>query len=45
MIIRDDDPPDGYRYIFTRYRKDPKTQKVLDARAFGYKAWRLLVKA
>lgn len=40
-----EEPPDGYCYVFSRYRTDPRTKKVLDARAYGYKAWRLLVKA
>ncbi len=45
MVKHKEDPPKGYRYVFCRYRKDPKTGKVLDARVYGYKAWRLLVKA
>ena len=45
MVSRNEDPPDGYRYVFSRYRKDPRTKKVLDAYAYGHKAWRFLVKA
>jgi len=27
------------KLIFRRYRKNPKTGKVLDARNYGFKAW------
>lgn len=34
----------GRKVIFRRYRKDPRTGKVLDARDYGYKAWRIELK-
>jgi len=36
-------PPPGYRYIFRRFRTDPKTGTVLDATAYGFRAWPILV--
>lgn len=35
--------PPGYRWIFRPYRR-LKDGRVLWARAYGYKVWRLLVK-
>lgn len=35
--------PDGFRYIFRPWRKCAKTGKVLYAKAFGLKAWPILV--
>jgi len=35
--------PSGYRYIFRPWRRDPKTGAVLFAKAFGLKAWPILI--
>lgn len=35
-------PPEGYEYIFCRYRKCGK--RLLDAHAYGLKAWRLCIR-
>jgi hypothetical protein len=35
--------PEGYRLVFARFRKDPRTGQVLDAHVYGYKAWPLIV--
>ncbi len=35
--------PEGMKLIFRRYRKDPKSNKLLDARLYGCKAWPILV--
>ncbi|MGX2951619.1 hypothetical protein ACWIUA_12105 [Ursidibacter sp. B-7004-1] len=31
-------------YIFCRYRRVRNSNKVLDAREYGYKAWRIPIK-
>ena len=41
-ITGDTPPPEGYEYIFCRFRKCGK--RLLDARAYGLKAWRLCVR-
>jgi len=33
----------GKRLIFRRYRRDPRTGRVLDARDYGLKAWPMWV--
>ena len=35
--------PEGYKLIFRRYRQDKKSNKTLDARQYGIKAWPILV--
>lgn len=35
--------PKGMKLIFRRYRKDPKSNQLLDARRYGCKAWPILV--
>ncbi len=35
--------PPGYRYIFRPWRKCAHTGKVLYAKAFGLKAWPILI--
>jgi hypothetical protein len=35
--------PAGMKLIFRRYRKDPKSNQLLDARQYGCKAWPILV--
>ena len=35
--------PKGYRLIFRRHRKVPGTNRVIDARRYGYRAWPILV--
>lgn len=35
--------PPGYKVIFRPWRKCPKTGKMLYARAYGIKAWPILV--
>lgn len=37
--------PAGMKWIFTRYRRVRNSERVLDAQAYGYKAWPLLVRA
>ncbi|WP_165385587.1 hypothetical protein [Pseudoalteromonas phenolica] len=37
--------PEGMKLIFRRYRKDPKSNQMLDARRYGCKAWPILVPA
>lgn len=37
--------PSGFRWIFCRYRKvRGKSGRVLDAHAYGWKAWAFLVR-
>lgn len=36
-------PPPGYRYVFRPWRTCPKTGSRLYAKAFGLKAWPILV--
>ena len=36
-------PPPGFRYIFRPARKCPITGQTLFARAFGFKAWPILI--
>lgn len=36
--------PKGYEVIFRRFRKCPKSGRLLDARQYGLKAWRMVVK-
>lgn len=31
------------QYIFRRYRRCPKTGKILDAWQYGYKAWKIRI--
>ena len=35
---------DDEQVIFRRYRKDPRTGKVLDAHRYGIKAWPIRVR-
>lgn len=42
MIRRTHVPP-GYRLVFRTTRVDPRTGRVLHARAYGLKAWPILV--
>lgn len=35
--------PTGYKLIFRRYRKDPRTGRVLNAAHYGLKAWPILI--
>ena len=35
--------PKGMKLIFRRYRKDPKSNQMLDAQRYGCKAWPILV--
>jgi hypothetical protein len=37
-------PPPGFRWIHTRTRRVPGTNKVLDARDYGYECWTFLVR-
>lgn len=37
--------PDGYKLIFRRFKKMPNSNKVLDARRYGKKAWPMVVPA
>lgn len=36
-------PPPGYRYIFRATRRDPVTGSLMFAKAFGLKAWPILI--
>ncbi len=36
-------PPSGMKYIFRPWRRDPHTGKLQYAKAFGFKAWPILV--
>lgn len=36
-------PPAGYRYIFRAWRIDPTTGRKLYAKAFGLRAWPILI--
>jgi hypothetical protein len=35
--------PKGHKLIFRRFRKDTKTDTLLDARKYGFKAWPMVV--
>lgn len=35
--------PKGHHLIFRRFRRDPKSGKMLDARLYGIKAWPIVV--
>lgn len=35
---------DSGEYVFRRFRRDPRTGRVLDARWYGLKAWKIPVK-
>ena len=35
--------PPGHKLVFRRYRRDPKTNEILDARNYGCKAWPIIV--
>jgi hypothetical protein len=35
--------PPGYRLVFRATRIDPRTGQVLHARAYGFRAWPILV--
>jgi len=37
--------PKGFRWVFTRFRRVKNSDKVLDARDYGYESWRFLVRA
>lgn len=37
--------PPGWKWIFTRFRKVRNSERVLDARDYGYTAWAFLVRA
>jgi hypothetical protein len=41
--MRRQEPPPGYRWIFRPFRR-LKDGRMLWARTYGYKAWRMLVK-
>lgn len=43
MTKRHMPPPPGYRYIFRPWRTCPKTGERLYAKAFGLRAWPILV--
>ena len=34
---------DGKVLVWSRYRRDPRTGRILDARKYGYKAWPMWV--
>lgn len=34
---------EGLRLIFRRYRRDPRTGELLDARRYGFRAWPIWV--
>lgn len=36
-------PPPGYRYIYRAWRRDPATGALIFAKAFGLKAWPILI--
>lgn len=36
-------PPPGMKYIFRPWRRDPDTGRMLYARAYGFRAWPILV--
>ena len=36
--------PPGYRLVFRATRTDPRTGKVLHARAYGLRAWPILIR-
>lgn len=36
--------PPGYRAVYCRFRRVKNSSKVLDAWAYGYKAWCILVR-
>lgn len=36
--------PKGFRWVYCRYRRVRNSTKVLDARDYGYEAWRFLVR-
>ena len=38
-------PPDGFKWVFCRYRRVKNSSKVLDAHEYGYEAWAFLVPA
>lgn len=35
--------PKGHHLIFRRFRRDPKSGKMLDAKLYGIKAWPIVV--
>ncbi|MEZ8095252.1 hypothetical protein ACED51_14260 [Photobacterium swingsii] len=36
--------PQGYRWIFTRFRRVKNSNKILDAYDYGYKTWCFLAR-
>lgn len=45
MSTKEPPAPAGYRWVYTRYRRvRGSSGKVLDARDYGYKTWRFLVR-
>ncbi len=43
MTMRHTPPPPGFRYVFRPWRTCPKTGTRLYARAFGLRAWPILI--
>lgn len=43
MTKRHTPPPPGYRYVFRPWRTCPKTGTRLYAKAFGLRAWPILI--
>ncbi len=40
-----DKAPKGFRWVYTRYRRvRGNSNRILDARDYGYKSWRFLVR-
>ena len=37
--------PAGWRWVFCRYRRVKNSNRILDAREYGYEAWYFLVRA
>ena len=37
--------PKGFKWIFTRFRRVKNSERLLDARDYGYSVWAFLVRA